>query len=51
MALIFKKSRLYFEPFIPNVIHGEPRKRTRFVFNGADLLAMAKRKKIELDNA
>ena len=40
MTLIFKKSRLYFEPFIPN---GEPCKRTRFVLSGADLLAMAKK--------
>ena len=39
MVLIFKMSRLCIEPFTPDVIHGELRKRTRFVLSGADLLA------------
>ena len=42
MVLIFKTSRLCIEPLTPDVIHGELRKRTRFVLSGADLLARAK---------
>ena len=42
MVLIFKTSRLCIEPFTPDAIHAELRKRTRFVLSGADLLARAK---------
>ena len=39
IAFIFKMSRLCIKPFIPDVIHGELRARTRFVLSGACLLA------------
>ena len=52
MALTFKTSRLCIEPLTPDVIHGELRKRTRFVLSGADLLTMAKNaQKFGLENA
>ena len=51
MVLIFKTSRLCIEPFTPDVIHGELRKRTRFVLSGVDLLAKAKNAhKFEMEN-
>ena len=48
IAFIFKMSPLCIKPFIPDVIHGELRARTRFVLSGACLLAMAKRSPLAL---